>query len=46
MAESWVQPFANQEWIFEMKWDGYQPLAKITPGPVDLLSRKGLICNT
>lgn len=32
-------PFDRDEWIFEIKWDGYRALAQITKGEVLLYSR-------
>ncbi len=34
-----AQPFDGEEWIFEIKWDGYRALAEIGPNKVDLYSR-------
>jgi bifunctional non-homologous end joining protein LigD len=39
------QPFDNDDWVFEIKWDGYRALAFIEKGKVELLSRKNLSFN-
>jgi len=36
------KPFNSDEWIFELKWDGYRALANIQKGKVELYSRNGL----
>ncbi|MGD1075388.1 MAG: non-homologous end-joining DNA ligase, partial [Thermodesulfovibrionales bacterium] len=33
------EPFDHQEWIFEVKWDGYRAVAEIRDGDVSLYSR-------
>jgi bifunctional non-homologous end joining protein LigD len=37
------KPFDSNEWIFELKWDGYRAMANIDNGSVKLYSRNGLI---
>jgi bifunctional non-homologous end joining protein LigD len=39
------EPFDNDEWLFETKYDGYRALAMIEHGKVDLISRNGLSFN-
>jgi bifunctional non-homologous end joining protein LigD len=39
LAESIDKPFDGQEWLFEIKWDGYRALALIADGKVRLVSR-------
>lgn len=34
------RPFDHQDWIFEMKWDGYRAIAEIRDNDVSLYSRK------
>lgn len=38
-------PFDDEDWLFEMKWDGYRSLAFIDNGKVNLKSRTGQIWN-
>lgn len=33
------EPFSNDEWLFEIKWDGYRAVAFIEDGKVRLVSR-------
>lgn len=33
------KPFDGEEWIFELKWDGYRAIAEISPGNIELYSR-------
>jgi bifunctional non-homologous end joining protein LigD len=39
------KPFDADEWIFEIKWDGYRALANINKGKVILYSRNGIEFN-
>jgi bifunctional non-homologous end joining protein LigD len=39
------EPFDNENWEFEIKWDGYRCLAYIDKGKVDLRSRTGQSYN-
>lgn len=36
------EPFNNEDWIYEVKWDGFRVTAYINKGTVKLLSRSGL----
>jgi bifunctional non-homologous end joining protein LigD len=36
------KPFTNEEWIFELKWDGYRAVAEVGIKPVRFYSRNGL----
>ena len=36
------KPFNSDEWVFELKWDGYRALANIRKGNVELYSRNGI----
>lgn len=33
------EPFDDEDWIYEIKWDGYRAIAMINKGKADLLSR-------
>ncbi|MDB5197497.1 MAG: ligase [Flaviaesturariibacter sp.] len=33
------QPFSNEDWLYEIKWDGYRAVAEIQDGQVELISR-------
>lgn len=35
-------PFDKEDWVFEIKWDGYRAIAEIENGKVSLRSRNGL----
>lgn len=39
LAKLTVSPFDDEDWLFEVKWDGYRALANIKDGQVDLYSR-------
>lgn len=39
------QAFNDNDWVFEMKWDGYRILADINNGSTNLWSRNGLNYN-
>lgn len=39
LAESIEKPFDGEEWLFEIKWDGYRAIAFIDRGKVRLVSR-------
>jgi bifunctional non-homologous end joining protein LigD len=39
LAESIDKPFDGEEWLFEIKWDGYRAVAFIENGKVRLVSR-------
>jgi len=36
------QPFNSEDWIFELKWDGYRAVAELGTGEVKFYSRNGL----
>jgi len=38
-------PFDSEEWIFEIKWDGYRAIAEIEKGEVNLYSRNLISFN-
>jgi len=40
------EPFDNEDWIFENKFDGYRALAQIKDGKTVLVSRNGIAFNT
>lgn len=39
LAESVDKPFDGEDWLFEIKWDGYRAIAFISDGKVRLVSR-------
>lgn len=39
LAESVEKPFDGEDWLFEIKWDGYRAVAFIADGKVRLVSR-------
>ena len=39
LAESIEEPFDGEDWLFEIKWDGYRAIAFINNGKVRLVSR-------
>lgn len=45
LASPAVKPFDSEEWIFEIKWDGYRAIADLRDG-VQLYSRNGVPFTT
>jgi bifunctional non-homologous end joining protein LigD len=41
LAKETDEPFDDNEWIYEIKWDGYRAIAEINKGNVRLYSRNG-----
>ena len=41
MAKLTDAPFDDEDWIFEIKWDGYRAVAEVQDGKVELYSRSG-----
>jgi bifunctional non-homologous end joining protein LigD len=39
------KPFDREDWIYEIKWDGYRAISYLSNGKVNLLSRKMLSFN-
>ncbi|MDB5231405.1 MAG: ligase [Chitinophagaceae bacterium] len=45
LAKETTKAFDDEEWIFEIKWDGYRAVAEINKKEVRLYSRNGLSFN-
>ncbi len=45
LAKETDEPFDDQGWIYEIKWDGYRAISEIENGEVRLYSRNGLLFN-
>lgn len=45
LAISMLEPFDDNEWLFELKWDGFRSLAVVNPPLVKLLSRSKQLLN-
>src|SRR5438045_9436446 len=39
------KPFNKEEWIFEIKWDGFRAIAEVKRGVVEMYSRNALSFN-
>jgi bifunctional non-homologous end joining protein LigD len=39
LAESVEKPFDGEDWLFEIKWDGYRAIAFVNDGKIRLVSR-------
>ncbi len=42
LAKPGGKPFNDEEWLFEIKWDGYRAVAELNKSKVKLYSRNGL----
>lgn len=45
LAKETDKPFNSEEWLFEIKWDGYRAIAELNKKQVNLYSRNGLAFN-
>jgi len=36
------EPFDNENWVFEIKWDGYRAIASVVNGKIELYSRNNI----
>jgi bifunctional non-homologous end joining protein LigD len=41
LAKEKDQPFSDEDWIYEIKWDGYRAIAELKKADVKLYSRNG-----
>ena len=41
LAKEADKPFSKEDWIFEIKWDGYRAIAEVNKKDIKLYSRKG-----
>jgi bifunctional non-homologous end joining protein LigD len=41
LAKDTDTPFSHEDWIYEIKWDGYRAIAEVNKGDVKLYSRNG-----
>jgi bifunctional non-homologous end joining protein LigD len=46
LAQEVAEPFDNDNWIYEIKWDGYRAIAEIIDGEVRLYSRNSKMFNS
>ncbi|MCI0544367.1 MAG: hypothetical protein L0Z49_07970, partial [Actinobacteria bacterium] len=42
LATPWPKPFDDEDWWFEIKWDGYRAIVSSEMGRVRARSRRGL----
>lgn len=40
------RPFSSDEWLYEIKYDGYRCLAKVDSGRVELRTKSGIDCSS
>jgi bifunctional non-homologous end joining protein LigD len=45
LAKETDEPFDDEGWIYEIKWDGYRAIAEVGNGTGRLYSRNGLVFN-
>lgn len=45
LARETTDPFDNENWLFEIKWDGYRAIADIINNDIQLYSRNGVSFN-
>ncbi len=45
LAKETDKAFDDNDWLFEIKWDGYRAISEIENGEVKLYSRNGLLFN-
>src|SRR5436190_23276543 len=39
------EPFDNDDWLFEIKWDGYRAIGSVIKGKAELYSRNNVFFN-
>ncbi len=45
LAKTADDPFDDEDWLFEIKWDGYRAITEFYDGKVHLYSRRGITYN-
>lgn len=45
LAKETNKPFSSEEWVYEIKWDGYRAIAEVNKKNVNLYSRNGNTFN-
>jgi len=36
------EPFDSEDWVYEIKWDGYRAISSIIDGNIELYSRNNI----
>lgn len=45
LAQTGENAFDDEDWLFEIKWDGYRAIAELSDSDVKIYSRNGLVFN-
>lgn len=46
LASPGRKPFTSPDWLYEIKFDGYRCLARVSGGEVELRTKSGTICSS